>query len=248
MMEFDGAPRLKRRHGLQVMLGGLAAAASPSLRAQPAAPAAANPAPPKLGELKSLGQDRYQIGQIVIDKRARSFSVPGKVQVLDKPLEYLATAPRGRKAYEALFELSASGTEFNLACILIGLERDASLPAWKPAGPATSGTRVNLFVAWNEGGQKRRVPAAEVLANTQPGVKVEAIEWAYTGSFTNLDGTQFAADVTGTLIGFVPDPTGIVAAVAGNGLGPYGAVRGSSQLPPEGSAIELIVEPAKPGK
>ena len=74
--------------------------------------------------MKALGQDRFQIGRIVVDKRAGTFTVPGRVHVLGKPLEYLATSPRGMKEYETLLELDATGSEFNLACILLGLERD----------------------------------------------------------------------------------------------------------------------------
>ena len=96
-----------------------------------------------MAKLKPLGQDRYQIGRIVVDKRASSFTVPGRVHVLGKPLEYLATSPGGMKAYETLLEVDASGSEFNLACILIGLERDPNQlasrepeprPAARPAG------------------------------------------------------------------------------------------------------------------
>ena len=86
-------------------------------------------------KLKPLGQDRYQIGRIVVDKRARSFTVPGRVHVLGKPLEYLATSPGGMKGYETLLELDASGSEFNLACILIGLERGPSQIASREPEP-----------------------------------------------------------------------------------------------------------------
>jgi hypothetical protein len=237
-----------RRHRQLAVIGCLVAIVPTLVTAQTATPSPSPKPPPAVGELKALGQDRFQIGQIVVDKRARNFTVPGKVNLLDKPLEYLATSPGARKSYESLLELSASGSEINLACILIGLERDPALPAWKPSNPAAAGTRVTLSVAWSQGGQKRRISAAEALSNTQAGVTVESIEWSYTGSFTSLDGSQLAADVTGTLIGFVPDPTGIVAAASGNGLGPYGSVHGSSLLPPVGSAIELIVEPAKSTK
>ena len=39
----------------------------------------------------------------------------------------------------------------------------------------------------------------------------------------------------------------LIEAVSGVGVGPYGSMRGSTVLPPEGSAVELIVELA-PGK
>ena len=224
-------------------------AATASIWSAAAIAQAAAPSPP-IGELKSLGQERYQVGRIVVDKRARSFTVPGRVLVLGKPLEYLATSPGGRKGYEALLELDASGTEINLACILIGLERDPAVPSWKPLSQAgQTGQRVALSLAWAEGGQRRRASAAEALLSADDAAKASAVEWAYTGSFTSIDGTQLAADVTGTLISFVKkDPTGVIEAVSDVSLGPYGSVRGSTALPPEGAAIELVVQAATAAK
>ena len=235
-----------QRRGLLAALGCSTALGPPLVSAQTSAQTNAPVAP----QLKALGGARYQVGGIIVDKVARRFTVPGRVRALGKPLEYLATSPGGRKAYEALLELGASGTELNLACILIGLERDAGVPPWKPLGQASQvGQRVKLSLAWTESGQRRRVSAAEALLDAEARSGAEAVEWAYTGSFTSKDGSQLAADVTGTLISFVKrDPTGIIEAVSDISLGPYGSVRGSSLLPPEESAIELIVEADKGSK
>lgn len=233
---------MNRRRGMLAALAGSAAFGQRLAFAQAGAP----PVP----ALKALGDERYQVGRIVVDKPARSFSVPGRVHVLDKPLEYLATSPGGKKAYEALLELDASGTEFNLACILIGLERDPDVPAWKPLGQAGQvGQRVALWLTWVDGGQRRRMSAAAALLNAEAAPRAEAVEWAYTGSFTSIDGSQLAADVTGTLISFVKkDLTGVIEAASDISLGPYGSVRGSAMLPPVGSAIELLVEAGKAAK
>ena len=224
--------------GCSTALGPLVASA------QTTAQTTAQTSPPGAPQLKALGGDRYQVGRIVVDKSAHRFTVPGRVHALGKPLEYLATSPGGKKAYEALLELDASGTELNLACILIGLERDAGVPPWKPLGQAGQvGQRVALSLAWTENGQRRQVIAAEALLDAEARPRAAAVEWAYTGSFTSKDGSQLAADVTGTLISFIKkDPTGIIEAVSDISLGPYGSVRGSPLLPPEASAIELIVE------
>jgi hypothetical protein len=54
---------------------------------------------------------------------------------------------------------------------------------------------------------------------------------------------RFAADITGTLIGFVHSPNTIIDSVAGLGMGAYGSVTGNvALLPPVGTPIELIVQ------
>lgn len=240
---------MKRRLAICAGIGLTAGLGSLPAHAQTAGQTAAPAAAPALSAVRALGQDRFQIGQVVVDKRARSFVVPGRVHLFDKPLEYLAGSPGGRKAYETLLELDASGTEFNLACILIGLERDPDLPSWKPHGPALpAGQRVTLSVAWTAGGQRRQIPAAQALFNTPAGESAETIDWVYTGSFTSRDGSQFASDHTGALIGFIQDPTPVIKTRTPVGVGAYGSVRGNPALPPVGSAIELIVEAANAGK
>lgn len=227
---------------------------APATSAPPTAAAAGTPGPP-VREMKSLGRDRYQIGRIVVDKKARRFTVPGRVHVLGKPLEYLATSPGGRKEYETLLELDASGSEFNLACILLGLERDPRQGVYYQfSEEPLSGPRVNMRVAWQDGGKRREISAAEALLDAKQDVRPESIEWVYMGSLVNQADGQFAADITGTLAGFVHDPNSIIESVNGLGIGTYGTVAGNAAvLPPEGSPIELIVEvprdgsrPAKP--
>ena len=183
----DGREAMNRRHGLLAALGVVCGGL------QSAGPrAGARATSPRVGELKSLGQDRYQIGRIVVDKRASSFTVPGRVHVVDKPLEYLATSPGGMKEYETLLEVDASGSEFNLACILIGLERDPKQAASQPAQPKPLvGPRVAISVAWSEGGKRRQVSAAEALLNPDAGVKPESVEWVYTGSPMSERGGSF---------------------------------------------------------
>jgi len=233
--------------GLPMALGSLSTAAQTPTQAP--SPAQTPVAAPPVGEVKALGLERFQIGRIVVDKRARSFVVPGRVHLFDKPLEYLASSPGGRKAYETLLELDASGSEFNLACILIGLERDPNLPPSKAPGAATAeGQRVAVSVAWTAGGQRRQISAAQALLSSEAGATGEAIDWIYTGSFTSRDGSQFAADHTGSLIGFIHDPTTIIKSKVAIGVGAYGSVRGNPALPPVGSAIELLVEAVIAGK
>ena len=52
------------------------------------APAAAAPA------MKPLGGERYQIGSIVVDRKARQMTIPGTCPRRRRPLEYLLTVGR----------------------------------------------------------------------------------------------------------------------------------------------------------
>jgi hypothetical protein len=248
---------MNRRHGLLAALGTIAATCNPGVWAQTSAPPPAPMAPPApaspparpVGELKPLGDERYRIGRIVVDKRARRFTVPGQVLALGKPLEYLATSPGGMKDYETLFELDAIGSEFNLACILIGLEADPKHMAARVAGTGPLvGPRVAISIAWSEGEKRRLVSAAEAVLNPEAGVKPETVEWVYIGAPATQPQGRFSADITGTLIGFKPDDNNIIESALGIGIGAYGSVRGHPMLPPNGSAIELIVEAAAAGK
>jgi len=234
---------MKRRQGLLTLGGCVALGWSAALCG------AQTPAP-RVGEIRPLGQDRFQIGRIVVDKRAGRFTVPGRVHVLGKPLEYLATSPGGMKAYETLLELDASGSEFNLACILLGLERDANEVPWRQYRqvPRLVGARIALSIAWSDGGKRRQVPAAQALLNADAGVQPDSVEWVYTGSPASEGNGRFAADDTGVLIGFVHDASSIVEAATPIGIGAYGSVRGHPMVPPVGTAIELVVETASGAK
>jgi hypothetical protein len=234
-----------RRCGLLAVLILSVAMCGPLARAQaPGSP------PPQVGELKSLGEDRYQIGRIIVDKRARRFTIPGRVHAFGKPLEYLATSPGGMKAYETLFEVDAIGSEFNLACILIGLERDPKHVAARRSGQPGPlvGPRVAIFVAWMEGDKRRQASAAEVVLNPEAGVKPESVEWVYTGAPAGAPPGVFPADITGTLVGFKRDENNVIESAVGIGVGAYGSVRGHTMLPPNGSSIDLIVEATKVAK
>jgi hypothetical protein len=237
--------------GLLVLAADAFAQSTAESPARSSAPTAAAPPqpfatgrPPPVGELKPLGKDRYQIGRIVVDKKAGRFTLPGRVHVMGQPLEYLVTAPGGMKEYETLLEVDATGSEFNLACILLGLERDPRQgPFYQFSEAPLVGPKVLVSIAWQDGNKRREISAAEALLDPKGDVRPESVEWVYTGSLSMPPDGQFAADITGTLIGFVHDANSIIESVAGLGIGAYGSVSGNAALlPPVGAPIELIVQ------
>ena len=200
-----------------------------------AVPAAAQAptADPSRPAIVDLGNQRYRIGTVTIDKATSSFTVPGRVLKLDSPtapLEFLIAARDGVKAYESLIEVDATGFEINLACILIGLTARPDSQPKKHFDPApVTGDSISVTVSWQapDGGM-RTVMASEMIALAD-GTSA-ADEWVYTGSWFN--GGIFMANEIGTVVGFVHDMDSLIQHRSGLGLGNYGAVVMNTGLTP----------------
>lgn len=191
--------------------------------------------------IESIGEQRYRIGEIIVDKAAARFTVPGKIVHVSGPLEYLAVAADGLKTYESLTELSASPTEFNLACILIGLdEKNSVKPRYQFDERKAEGQAVFVTISWQENGATVTISGANALTIGENDFNDDG--WVYIGSTTSEDGQQFLADMTGTLIGFVHDPYSVIDHGNGAAMGEYGLLTANKDaLPPEGSAVTLTV-------
>jgi len=196
---------------------------------------------PVMGNIVDLGEQRFQIGEIIIDRKAREFSVPGKILHLSDALEYVAVSTGGMKDYESLLELTTTPRDFNLACILIGFDDTETVkPRYQFDELEAQGPPVVLTLSWLEGGKTRSVSAANAMKAGEE--TFDNNDWVYIGSSTSEDGQQFMAERGGTLIGFVHDPYSIIDHRTGGGIGAYGLITGNEALlPAEGSAIRLTV-------
>ncbi len=196
------------------------------------------------------------MGNIEIDRESEQFTVSGRMlgrESDESPIEFLAVTTGSSKAYEALIEIDASAVQFNLACILIGLDRArATRPERHFDERVLEGDIVDVRVSWFDGDEEQ-VYEMEQLLNVMPTLsppglpkgegsaqkQASATEpdrqqgpgWVYTGSYFAQSG-EFLASQLGTLIGVVHDPWSIIQHRTGLGLGSYGAVTANGQLSP----------------
>jgi hypothetical protein len=191
--------------------------------------------------VRDLGGGLYRIGSIEVNKEARKFTVPGTIIALadGAPIEYLAISRGGSKNYESLVELDVSAVEFNLACILIGLDKDKAVRPQQHFDPIeVTGDVVDVRISWQSADGKREMEIERLLKDTaDPGDHV----WVYTGSSFLPDG-RYLAEIMGTLIGVVHDPSSIIQHQRGMGLGHYGAVTmDPDTVPPGGTPVTVTV-------
>jgi len=189
-----------------------------------------------------LGNQHYQIGEIHIDKVAESFTVSGKIIRKEPPLEFLAVSKGGHKAYESLIELESSAKEFNIACILIGLDNEkATLPAVHFDKTPVEGDKVKLTLGWHQDGETITVDMSDIMleGSDKPD---PSRDWRYTGSYFSPNG-DYMAELTGAVIGFVHDQHSIIQHREGIGLNNYGGAVLNKDLVPEiGVPVTITVE------
>lgn len=181
-------------------------------------------------QIRALGEERFQIGKITIDKAGGKFTVPGKVLRLEPPLEYLAVTLGGSKGYESLLELESSAAEFNLACILIGLSTErVALPRYQFDREAVVGPQVRVTTLIQRDDEPVEVDAAQLFLFD--GETSSSGEWVYTGSYQGRgENAPFMAEFAGTLIGLVHDPASIIEHRTGLGINAYGSVGANTKL------------------
>lgn len=195
--------------------------------------------PEKQPTVEKLDDGRLRIGRILVDRSTQSFTLPGTLIRLEPPLEYIAVTKGGFKAYESLLELEANAFEFNLACILIGLDAEGSTRLqYQFDTQPVQGMEVAIRVSWKQDGQSMEMPVARLLSDESE--LIEASVWVYIGS--SFDGDTYRADQVGTLIGFVHDPASVIEHQKGLGIGAYGAVQANPAVAPAiGTPITLTI-------
>ena len=185
--------------------------------------------------IEDLGEGKYRIGAIRIDKAQHLISVPGIMLPYEdgKAIEFMATTKQGYKSYESVLMLEANAFEFNLACILIGLDpKRAVLPAYHFDPQPVQGDALSIRVGWNKHGQWVEHDVVELLriGKSKP---VIPSGWSYTGSVFTED-NRYLAQMDGVLIGLVHDPASIIEHREGLGLGNWGSINIDAGLAPTG--------------
>ena len=196
---------------------------------------APNPAP-----LERVGPDRVRIGNILVDTSKKEFSVQGFVTEA-RVLEFLANTKGGWKAYESALELDTNAVNFNVACLLIGLDPAGAVVAKRQFDPdPPQGHPLELFVEWGEGAQRRRIRAEQLVYNQDAKQTLPEGPWVYTGSVF-YDGNHYLAETEGTLVGFMHTPSPVIESPR-TFIGNYGAntINPELKLKP-GTPVTLVL-------
>jgi hypothetical protein len=180
------------------------------------------PQAPPASPVERLGPNLLRVGNVRVDTAKREASVTGVVNAATT-LEFIAGTKGGYKNYESALELDTNAINFNVALILIGLDPAHAVPPRFHIDPvAPKGDPVEMWVEWDESGQRRRIRAEELVYDPATKNTLSEGPWVYTGSVFVKDSNGFQADLDGALIGFVHSPAPLIDSPR-TAAGPYGA-------------------------
>jgi hypothetical protein len=191
--------------------------------------------------LERVGEGRFRLGDIVIDKNNRSITFPAQVNMDKGMLEYLIVHRKG-KTHESLLNTLVEGYDLQVAFLLLGYEGSGQKLAHQGDPSLPQGDPVRIVIRQKNGVE---LPAEQWLINRFPeGDKdVAPMRWVYTGSFT--DQGMFLAHETGSLVAIWHDPVALVdnASPGGESNRIWFVKEGTA--PPVGTPVDVVVIPAK---
>lgn len=202
------------------LIAGAPALAQQQSPAEPRSPFE-GPAPPP-SPIERVGPNQVRIGGILVDTAKKELSVDGFVNEV-MVLEFLANTKGGWKAYESALELETNAVNFNVACLLIGLDPARAVVPRRQFDPQNpQGDPMELFVEWDDAGRRRRIRAEQVIYNRLTKQTLPEGPWVYTGSVFHKENT-YQAEIEGVLIGFMHNTAPIIESPRPlSGAGAYG--------------------------
>lgn len=205
-------------------------------------------------KLENLGNGKYRVGAVTLDKKARTVSFRAKVNMTAGLVEYALVTEKG-KTHESVFTTAARPMDIHLACVLLGMKQAGGKdwPAEHAAIPAHRG--VEILVTWPTNGPPKRLPLSAFVKkkNTDgSGGRDRPLKdgvWFYSGS--HFYGGAFAAEAEGSVISIIGDGSALLNGLRkGNGNDLLHTANGA-ELPPGGRTVTIILalpEPqAQPG-
>jgi hypothetical protein len=201
-----------------------------------------------LAQAPATQPSEAKLPHLEVNPAGRQVRVQCQTLLPDMPLEFLLCAAE-TKEYESLLRTSARPSHLHMALLLIGLKPGLPAHTDEATGKrlAPQGPEVRLTCQWQVEGRTVSVPAGALLRNRKTDKEMGPATWVFCGSRLTADG-QYMADVSGEIISLVNMPYAVldVPGLASNRNEDLEWIPNQAQVPPRGTTVWLIIEPALP--
>ena len=206
--------------------------------------------------IKTLGNNEYELGGITFNGATREVRVPCLVNMSEGALEYAVVHETG-KTHESLLKTTAQAIDLQVALLLThyqpghtGLfwyEKDEKVrKKMEETTPKTpGGNLLQLFVEWQDGAAKKRVPLREWIIDPRTKKEPTSFDhWIFNGSMIQESG--FSAQIYGNTVGIYYDVTAIINCPSKENLVDDIWSVNKAVVPKEETKVTLIIAPFTP--
>ncbi len=172
------------------------------------------PENPPFSLIEKVSPGVFRLGDIRIDREAKTLTFPATVNMDKGLLEYLIVASAG-KTHESLLRTNVQPYHLQIAFLLVGFEGTDRPIHSQGAREKPKGDLVEIAVEYAKeyGGNRSQSITARaeewIVKRMNDRLKeIERIDWVYTGS--TIIGNQFAAQSEGSIIAIYRDPVALV--------------------------------------
>jgi hypothetical protein len=156
--------------------------------------------------LRQVSADVFALGLVRLDKKNRTISFPGVVNMAEGLVEYAVVHETG-KVHESVLKTPADPLHIHLARLLLGSAAPITTPG-KKAPPELLGLPITIRVRWDVNGTRRQASLEDLVSNTLTKARMAEGDWIYNGSRV-VQGT-FLAQRDGSIVSVIADPDALV--------------------------------------
>ena len=205
-------------------------------------------------DIEQTGPDTMRIGRVVLNKRERMVQIPCRVNMRRYVVEYVLVTETGKR-HESILVTEAKPEQLHVACLLLGVNA-TNLPGdYNQPCPVPPSNAVEIRATWNKDGapvscplDKLVVIRTESTANTSPRQSnpqttdkpMSPGNWFYNGSFFGPN--AFQAEIEGSIISLIRDPASLVNNPRTDLDNDKIHYPNERLLPPDGTAVELVLK------
>ena len=186
------------------------------------------------------------LAHVRIDAHNHRVEVDCEALAVDMPLEFFCVMSGGNE-YESVLRTPAKPSDIHTALLMIGLtpggnvHTDPQTQKWLPPfGPA-----LNISCRYTLNGKELTVPAWKLMRSVKDQTTMPPMTWVFCGSKV-LDHGLYAADETSYAVSVVNFEYTLIdiPTLASNANETLEWERDPNMMPPKGSPVVMIIEPA----
>ena len=196
----------------------------------------------QLAKPQKLGENLYQLGNVILDTAKTEVSVPGEINIVsaNANIEFFACGELG-KTHESVLILHAEPVYLYMALGVLGLEAGMNL---EKEGDARhpEGSRVEIWVEWARGDEVISHRAERLVWNAFQERPMQETPWVFTGG--RLINEQLTAQLFHNIIAVYRDPDALFNHPLPTGTDDNTYRVNTDVIPPQGTKVTVIIRPA----